>query len=79
MGNSETIRPSVGDLLGQLAVLRRIDLVDAAAEHGDRVAAGLQHRPVRRRIDAPRHAAGDGQPGVPPDPWPRRVAAATPP
>ena len=61
MGNSESDQPLVGDLLGELAVLGRIDLIDAAAEDGDGVAADLEHGSMRRRIDSARHAADDGQ------------------
>ena len=49
------------DLRRQLAILRRVYHVHAAAQHGDRLAATLQRALVRRGIDSTRHAADDGE------------------
>ena len=55
----------VGDHLeGQLVVLRRVDIQHAAAEDGDRPAAGGDGATVRGCVDPAGQAAGDGVPGA---------------
>ncbi len=54
------IRPLSGDLGRELPVLRRINDIDAASEHGNGGTPGRQTSPVRRRVDPARHAGGDG-------------------
>ena len=48
----------------QTPVLRGIELVDAAAQHGNRAPAGVHGGTVRDRVDAQRHAADDGHTGA---------------
>ena len=50
------------DLLGEALVLGRIDEVEAAGQHADRAAAGLERGAMGDRIDAAREAADDGDP-----------------
>ena len=50
-------RAVAGHSLGQVAVLRRIHAVQAAAEHRNRPPAPLQRALVRRRVHALRQAA----------------------
>ena len=47
------------DFVGQRLVFRRIDVQHAAAEHGDRAAAGLQRPAMSGGVDAAGQAADD--------------------
>ncbi len=49
---------------GQMAMLGRIDCIDPAAEHGDGAPTCVQCDLVRRRVNAQRHPADDGNPSV---------------
>ena len=55
--------PVGGDLVGQLVVLRRIDVHHAAGQHGDGPAAGRQRAAMGGRVDAAGQAADDRQSG----------------
>ena len=57
-------RPVGDHLEGQLVVLRRVDIQHAAAEDGDRAAAGGDGATVRGCVDPAGQAAGDGVPGA---------------
>ena len=46
--------------LGQFDVLRRIDVQHAAAQHGERSAAGLERPAMSGRVDAASQSADDG-------------------
>jgi hypothetical protein len=52
------------DLLGQLVVLRRIDVQHAAGKDGERPPAGLQRPAMGGRVDSAGQAADDCQPGA---------------
>ncbi len=56
--------PAGDDLLGQLVVLRRIDVHHAAGKDGQRPPAGLQRAAMGGRVDAAGQAADDRQPGA---------------
>ena len=58
-GDSLTIAPCWAICVGQLGVLRRIDIEHAAGQHGDRATAGRQRSAMRRTVDAPRQTAND--------------------
>ena len=62
---SETTSPRSRILRSELRVRARVVAVDAAAEHGDRHAAGLERAAVRLAVDPAREAADDDQPGAP--------------
>ena len=49
------------NLLSQIAVFGRIQFVDPAAEHGDRIAPGFKNGAVGGGIDPTGHAAHDGK------------------
>ena len=53
---------ALADLALQLLVLGRIDVVEAAGEHGD--GAGVDRRLVRHAVDAARQARGDDEAGA---------------
>src|SRR5581483_6217249 len=53
-------RAALDDLLGEALVLRRVDQVEAAREHGDRAAAGIERGAVRDGVDAAGEAADHG-------------------
>ena len=61
-GYSETTRPARADPAGELRMRRRIVAVDAAAENGDRGAAGFERAAMRLAVDAARHPADDDEP-----------------
>ncbi len=52
------------DSCGQSAVFGRIDLIDAAAQDGNRAVAGVQRCAVGDGVDAHRQAADDGHTGA---------------
>ena len=62
-GASLSSRPAVGDRRVQARVLRRVDLVDAAGQHGDR--AGGQGGLMGGGVDAARQAGGDDEARLP--------------
>ena len=53
--------PPVDNRLGQLAMLRRIDDVDAASEHRERLAVRVERALMRLAVDAARQPADDGE------------------
>ena len=53
----------VDDLARQASVLGRVDLVQPVAQDGDGPTAGLERRPMGRRVDAFGQAADDGHAG----------------
>ena len=55
-------RPAGDDRGGERRVLRRVDNVDAAAEHRDRVTAAAKRARVRGAVDPTREAAHDRHP-----------------
>ena len=63
-GNSVTSRPLAAISLVQQLVLRRIDAIDARAEHGDRLAAAVERAAMRGRINPARQAADDDNSGA---------------
>ena len=59
---SETARPDSRIRARQLGMGRRVVTVDAAAEHRDRRASGLESAPMRLPVHAAREAADDDEP-----------------
>ena len=75
-GISVTRHPRLRDGRLQPRILRRVDVIDAARENGNR--AGRKARLVHRRIDAARQARDDDQPAPRPDPSANRRASVMP-
>src|SRR5581483_11192001 len=51
-----------GDLVRELAMLRRVDAIQSGAAHGDRIAAGIERTAMRGAVDALCQSAGDDEP-----------------
>ena len=58
---SETTSPRLADPSRELRMRGRVVAVDAAAEHGDRRAAGFERSAVSLAVDPARHAAHDDE------------------